>query len=354
MPKTKRNTKGESDGSSDSSDNRRKEGRTKISSSRKKQKRSPKRRMTKTPLDERRPQSKRYDRSPKSVSDFRRPSAQPTVESSVRRQLSLPEIIVHESARDGMTIQDVLRTPDQAASISFVESRIDRVESMLEVLVRQGTQSEGRRMSIKSDCIPEFNPENENLSALKWLQKIGQLKDVNGWNDVTTIYHMQSRLSGMSRTWYHSLTSYPSTWSEWKVLIVKTFPDHVDYATVLRKMLNRTKQVDETMTNYYFSKMELLRTCQISGRHAVSCLIDGITDVTAQNGARAGRYVTPDALYEKYLSMLCEGQIAAAKPSRVESGKTTTEIGLETFLCPQKIFSDTKILRHERCPMLQL
>ncbi|KAG5877691.1 hypothetical protein JTB14_003845 [Gonioctena quinquepunctata] len=222
----------------------------------------------------------RYDRSPKSVSDFRRRCAQPTVESSVRRQVSLPEIIVHESARDGMTIQDVLRTPDQAASISFVESRIDRLESMLEVLVRQGTESEGRRMSIKSDCIPEFNPENENLSALKWLQKIDQLKDVNGWNYVTTIYHMQSRLS-----------------------------DHVDYATVLRKMLNRTKQVDETMTNYYFSKMELLRTCQISGRHAVSCLIDGITDVTAQNGARAGRYVTPEALYVEYLSMLREGQI---------------------------------------------
>ncbi|KAG5882023.1 hypothetical protein JTB14_023076 [Gonioctena quinquepunctata] len=266
MPKTKRNTKSESDGGSDSSYNRRNEGCTKISSSRKKQKRSPKRRMTKAPLDERRPQSKRYDRSPKSVSDFRRPSAQPTVESSVRRQVSLPEIIVHESARDGMTIQDVLRTPDQAASISFVESRIDRLESMLEVLVRQGTQSEG-----------------------------------------------------MSRTWYHSLTSYPSTWSEWKVLIVKTFPDHVDYATVLRKMLNRTKQVDETMTNYYFSKLELLRTCQISGRHAVSCLINGITDVMAQNGARAGRYVTPEALYEEYLSMLREGQIAAAKPSRVES-----------------------------------
>lgn len=50
----------------------------------------------------------------------------------------------------------------------------------------------------------------------------------------------------------------------------KAFLDHVDFAIVLRKMLNGVQQQDEIMTSYYFTKMELLRTCQTFGRHAVS------------------------------------------------------------------------------------
>lgn len=196
-------------------------------------------------------------------------------------------------------------TPIQSATSLAVESRVERLEGMLEILIKQGS-SESRRVSLKSDCIPEFDPENENLSAEKWLQKIDQVKSINGWDDVTTIYQVQSRFTGMARSWYHSLTSYPSSWSEWKQLIAKTFPDHVDYAMMLRKMLQRTKQRNESMTTYYFNKMESLRTCQISGRNAVSCLIDGITNSTIQNAARAGRYVTPEALYEEYLSTLRE------------------------------------------------
>lgn len=194
--------------------------------------------------------------------------------------------------------------PDQV-STSTMESRVERLEQLLEIVAKQGAQTENRRFSLmKSEFIPEFNPENENLSAAKWLEKINQLKAINNWDDITTIYYMQTRFAGMAQNWYHSLTTYPSSWTEWMALITKSFPDHVDYATVLRKMLGRIKEKNETMTNYYFSKMELMRTCQITGRNAVSCLIDGIVNVTIQNGARAGRYVTPESLYEEYLSTL--------------------------------------------------
>ncbi|XP_044760406.1 uncharacterized protein LOC123317860 [Coccinella septempunctata] len=127
---------------------------------------------------------------------------------------------------------------------------------------------------------------------------------INDWDDMTTMYHMQSKLSGMARTWYHNLSSVDYTWDEWKRQIMKTFPDHVDYSKSLRRMLERQKRKNETMTSYYFGKMELLRTCQITGKNAVSCLIDGIPDITIQNAARAGRYVVPEALFEEYLSML--------------------------------------------------
>jgi hypothetical protein len=40
------------------------------------------------------------------------------------------------------------------------------------------------------------------------------------------------------------------------------------------------------------------------GKDAVSCLIDGLTDRTLKNGAKAGRYETPESLYAEYLSTL--------------------------------------------------
>jgi hypothetical protein len=44
--------------------------------------------------------------------------------------------------------------------------------------------------------------------------------------------------------------------------------------------------------------------CNITGKHAVSCLIDGLSDRTLRNGAKAGRYETPEELYTEYLSTL--------------------------------------------------
>ena len=47
--------------------------------------------------------------------------------------------------------------------------------------------------------------------------------------------------------------------------------------------------------------MSLLQACDITGRNAVSCLIDGITNLTIQTGARAGRCATPEELHHEYL-----------------------------------------------------
>ncbi|KAJ3661520.1 hypothetical protein Zmor_005914 [Zophobas morio] len=67
-------------------------------------------------------------------------------------------------------------------------------------------------------------------------------------------------------------------------------------------MLKRIKDPNETMATYYYNKMELLQVCRISGKDAVSCVIDGLANESLQNGTRAGRYDSPEALYEEYLS----------------------------------------------------
>uniref|UniRef100_A0A6P7H105 Uncharacterized protein LOC114344771 n=1 Tax=Diabrotica virgifera virgifera TaxID=50390 RepID=A0A6P7H105_DIAVI len=173
--------------------------------------------------------------------------------------------------------------PDATRRIAKLEALVEKLSRKSDVVQRNTT-----RDTVRSDCIPEFSPDNPNLSASKWLDKVDQLREINGWDDVSTIFHMQSRLVGMAKSWYHNLAEYNHTWNGWKRLILKSFPDHNDYAALLRKMLDRKKHKGETMTVYYFEKMELLRSCRITGKEAVSCLIDGLDENVVRNGARAG------------------------------------------------------------------
>jgi hypothetical protein len=159
-------------------------------------------------------------------------------------------------------------------------------------------------VAVKSDCIPEFFPGKPNQSSAKWVDNIDQLARVNRWDENITIQLMQNRLMGLARSWYDNLTTYTYTWEEWKALLVRTFPDHHDFARTLRQLVDRIKQPNETMTQYYFGKINLLHACNITGKEAVSCLIDRLTDHTLQNGAKAGRYETPESLYTEYLSTL--------------------------------------------------
>jgi hypothetical protein len=160
------------------------------------------------------------------------------------------------------------------------------------------------KMSMSSDCIPEFAPGRPNQSTAKWVNKIDQLARINHWDENTIVQLMQNRLTGLARTWYDNLTDYTYTWSEWKALLVRTFPEHRDFADTFRRAIEREKLPNETMTQYYFGKMNLLQACKISGKEAVSCLIDGLADHTIKHGAKAGRFENPEQLYAEYLSTL--------------------------------------------------
>ncbi|KAJ8953297.1 hypothetical protein NQ314_007376 [Rhamnusium bicolor] len=203
---------------------------------------------------------------------------------------------------DGSSTSRQCHTPPLPESLD----RVTRLERLVEKLVGKQVETISRphKVFIKPECIPEFCPGNPNLSSSKWIEKIEQLASVNHWDEPTMIFHMQSRLTGLARKWYDNLQTYQLSWDEWKELLLETFPEHQDFAVSLRKLMNRHKQETESWEQYYFDKMELIGACEIDGKKAVSCLIDGIRDTSIQAGARAGRYVTPGSLYAEYLSTL--------------------------------------------------
>ncbi|KAJ8937624.1 hypothetical protein NQ318_003741 [Aromia moschata] len=224
--------------------------------------------------------------------------------------------------------------PRENSTVNEDRDRIQKLEEMVERLLRRDSHSSDRnstmvRMTVKADCIPEFAPGNPNLTSTKWVDKIEQLAQINQWDEHLRIYHMQSRLTGLARTWYDNLPTYNYSWTEWKALIKRTFPDHHDFSATLRKLVNRSKLATETMTQYYFAKLELLQACEITGTKAVSCLIDGIGDRALQNSAKAGRYETPEHLYEKFLSTLADDNVIDTEDDK--KGYVDTGCGLVTI-----------------------
>lgn len=128
------------------------------------------------------------------------------------------------------------------------QDNVRRLEYLVERLIEHGTSSQPgpSKVFIRPECIPKFKPGNPNLSCSKWLDKIEQLREINNWDQRTTIYHMQNRLAELARKWYDNLSSYNMSLEKWKALLLKSFPDHQDFAASLRKLMIRQKLPTES------------------------------------------------------------------------------------------------------------
>lgn len=207
----------------------------------------------------------------------------------------------------------ILNVAESDRRTAPVDERLDHLERLVEKLVSgvavtetssASTSTAETKYHLNTDCIPQFVPGNPSLTAKRWLRKIEQLAEINDWSDKTKIFTMQNKLGGLAKNWYNGLSEYNYTWEEWKSLVIRTFPDNQDFASLLRRLINRIKFPGETWEKYYFEKKELLDACEIQGKNAVSCIIDGMNNATLQTGAKAGRYETPEELYASYLSTL--------------------------------------------------
>jgi hypothetical protein len=105
---------------------------------------------------------------------------------------------------------------------------------------------------------------------------------------------MQNHLTGLARTWYDNLT-YSYTWEEKKTSLIRILPDY-DFASTLRQLVDQVQQPNETMTQYYFGKLDLLQECSDVEIRDEYCRTMGIqvhynaTATPRANGGQAERF----------------------------------------------------------------
>lgn len=193
----------------------------------------------------------------------------------------------------------------QQKIVSPDSDRLGRLEKMVEMLVQTNVNKPqaGTFIPPQEIQLTSSDPRFKGNTSV-WLNQINEECLERHFDEITCINFTLSKMTGLMKAWYKTLDPYEYSWPELKMLITQTFPDTVDFANTLHLLVDRIKRPDETITQYYFSKMFLIEACKISGPNAVSCLIDGLNDPHVQKEAKEQGFLTPEKLYAQYLIKL--------------------------------------------------
>lgn len=148
------------------------------------------------------------------------------------------------------------------------------------------------------DTIPEFDPDNSQLTAREWIRVVDIVAQKKKWTKEEKKYHMSQKLVGVGRQWYLATNKVDCTWSALKQQFIAAFPSDMDYYTLLHNMFERKKKKEESYASYFTQKVGLLENCGITGGKAISCIIGGLPASKIKEAAFRQHYKTVDALYE--------------------------------------------------------
>lgn len=218
----------------------------------------------------------------------------------------------------------------QSEHMETANERIKRLEKLVEKLVETNNKSPKRenKSSRSSKDFPELIPSNTKFTTSMWLNRVHEECLKRGYNEKTIIQFTRDKMTGIMKAWFKTVCNYDFTWPELKLLITKTFPDNVEFASTLRLLVGRDKTSEETITQYYFSKVYLCEACKISGENAVSCLIDGLSNPFMKQNIKSFNFISPEALYSEYLAKFPENEI----PVHIEQREVVQSYAGDEFL----------------------
>lgn len=166
------------------------------------------------------------------------------------------------------------------------------MEALVDALKRSNQSS----FSGAKDVIPNFDPGLKNQTIRSWLKKVNETAQIYDWNDREIIYNALPKLDGLAKRWYESLRTVKLNWAQWQIKLSKSFPDDRNYADRLIEMLDRRSRSNETLEEYFYDKLKLVNHCNINGRDAVDCIVQGVYDNNIRLNAQGANFKRPNKL----------------------------------------------------------
>lgn len=217
------------------------------------------------------------------------------------------------------------------------------------------TSQNSNHFSMNSNAVPEFDPACKEQTIESWITKVDECSSLYKWSETQLIHYALPKLTGVAKIWYQGLTSLNFTWPEWKEKLKKTFPTVQNYAQILHEMLARKVKHNESLEVYFYHKINLLNRCDITGKKAVDCLLDGLEDKGMRLGAQAANYSRPEDLLSYFKSIkvddvkdrqmpfvrkLHDNQPDSSKPAVIRCFNCN-EIGHPSFKCSKPLLTCT-------------
>ncbi|CAK1552891.1 unnamed protein product [Leptosia nina] len=199
------------------------------------------------------------------------------------------------------------RSPIPNTSPRYNNSNVEDIQNVFfkkffDVIVNMKPNSDNDRFPVLN-VVPEFDPLNKGQTVESWIHKVDECAQIYGWNDRQIVHYAMPKLNGIAKTWYQGLPSLLHSWSEWKIKLRESFPARENYAELLTEMLNKRARYGESLDLYYYTKMNLLNRCEITGRRAVDCLLAGIDDRNVRVGGQSAEFKEPEQVLNFFKSV---------------------------------------------------
>lgn len=202
----------------------------------------------------------------------------------------------HKRSSNGESSEPFFYTPrEETCNNKLVKQFIEAIKDM--------SKNSSRKLTSVHNVIPEFDPLSKNQNVISWLTKVEECAQIYDWDERETIHYALPKLGGVAKSWYDSLPTLKYTWTEWKNKLITSFPCRENFAELLVDMLSLKAKFGDSLEEYFYSKLNLLNRCQITGRKAVDCLLHGVEDRSIKLGAQAVQFNTPEQVLKYFKSV---------------------------------------------------
>lgn len=179
------------------------------------------------------------------------------------------------------------------------DCRIDALEGLIKELRKKsdyhsGTVSEAStsrppvvRYVGRNDFIPQFDPQTSPVSIEHWIRNLEGTAKMHGWDEHTLICNCTSKLSGYAKGWYEQQASYEISWDEWKQKLIKAFPFTKNKLSQIRELVNRVRLPDEDPIEFYYTKLGIGMSCQLSDDVITEAVIGTLGNKLWEIGAKS-------------------------------------------------------------------
>lgn len=174
--------------------------------------------------------------------------------------------------------------------------------------------------TFDEQTVPDFDPQNAEISARNWISLVSETAKKHNWTEDEKKYFMSSKLKGAAKQWYITTNKVQEPWHRITQQFYQAFPSDMEYASLLRAMMNREKQSDESYATYFDSKTGLLNNCGITGGKAVSCIIGGIKNTQLRKDAYKQNFSDINTLYQ-YVRQYEQMEITMPDQTLTKKGK---------------------------------
>ncbi|KAI5635813.1 hypothetical protein NE865_11511 [Phthorimaea operculella] len=186
------------------------------------------------------------------------------------------------------------KTKKYKKNLKEKNNRIEALEELIKELRKTTNYHAGSapqqsvvRYIGRNDFISVFDPQTSPVSVDHWIRNLEGIANMHGWDERTLICNCTSKLGGYAKSWYEHQVTFDMSWAEWKEKLVRAFPFTKNKLTQIREMVNRVRKPNEDPIEFYYTKLGIGMSCQLSDEIITEAIIGTLGNQLLEIGAKS-------------------------------------------------------------------